>query len=149
MKTVYLAGPIANLHYDEANDWRILASAALNDVGIDALSPMRAKAFLKYVGKIKSKDYPDHPLSTDDGITTRDRNDVMDCDVVLVNFLGAHSASPGTPVEFGWADILRKPVVMVIEREGSPYDHPIIRSIAGFRVETLDEGLDVVKSILI
>jgi len=149
MKTVYLAGPITHLNYNAAVEWRNYAVEYLQDAGIRGLTPMRAKMFLQRLDHIGTDPILEHPLSTDDGITTRDRNDVMNCDVVLANFLPASGkASPGTPIEFGWADAWRKPIVMVVEAHGNPFDHPMIRSIAGFRVETLDEGLDLVKAIL-
>lgn len=133
MKTVYLAGPIVNLDYNAATFWRNYSVEVLEDVGIRGLSPMRAKMFLKDVVSIDALASIDHPLSTDDGITSRDRNDVMSCDIVLANFLQAtNKASCGTPIEFGWADAWRKPIVMVIEPSGNPFDHPMMRSIASF-----------------
>ena len=148
-KSVYLAGPITFLEYNEAVDWRDYALEQLADVGIKGLSPMRAKKYLANIDTLLQSSYPEHPLSTDDGITTRDRNDVMTCGLVLANFLGAKQASSGTPIEFGWADAWRKPVIMVMEPEGNPFDHGMMRSIAGFRVETLDDGLDMAKAILL
>lgn len=149
MRTAYLAGPITHLEYEDAVDWRAYATRELAKTGIMGLCPMRAKQYLRSIGRLEQSSYLEHPLCTDDGITTRDRNDVRNCDVVLANFLTASSmVSCGTPIEFGWADAWRKPVVMVMQLEGNPFDHGMMRSIAGFRVETLDEGLDIVKAIL-
>ena len=54
MKTVYLAGPITGLTYDGATDWRAYAKARLAKFGIQAVSPMRAKEFLKALPSMPS-----------------------------------------------------------------------------------------------
>ena len=118
---VYLAGPITGLDYEGATDWRESATKMMHP--IEALSPMRYKAYLIQYGKLLAT-YGDigvkNPLSTDKGITTRDRWDVERCDIVLMNFLGAEIVSIGTCIEIGWADTHRKPIVMLMEEEGNP-----------------------------
>lgn len=146
--TVYLAGPIKGLSYDGATTWREDAQIALAAVGIVALSPMRFKRYL--AGELTIGDsYADFTLSTEQGITTRDRFDVQRCDVVLMNLLGAEKVSIGTMIEAGWADAYRKPVVLVVEDSGNAHDHCMLRTIAGFRVPTLAAGLDTVAALLI
>lgn len=147
MSSVYLAGPIAHLTYDEANAWRVEAVRVLSDFGIRGRSPLRGKEFLQERGIITLEAYND-VMASDPGIVTRDRYDVMNCDLVLVNLLGAPKVSCGTPVEYGWADAFRKPIITVIEDEGSPYDHPFVRQLTGYRVNTLDEGLSIAKILL-
>ncbi len=149
MSKVYLAGPITGLSYASATSWREFAEEYLASRGLVGLSPMRAKNYLSETVKFPMA-YGEggNPLSTDKGITTRDRNDVLNCDLVLANFLGADHASCGTAIEFGWADAWRVPVIMVIEPEGNPFDHGMMRSIAGFRVETLETGLELAVAIL-
>ncbi len=146
MASVYLAGPIEGLHYDGCTSWREYATQELGKDGIIGVSPMRAKEFLE--GKVIEGDQ-NHVMATDKAITTRDRFDVEGCDVMLVNFLGAKRVSVGTCVEFGWADTYRKPVVMCMEESGNFHDHAMIREIAAYRVTSLDEGIQVVKSVLI
>ena len=114
--------------------------------GIFGVSPMRAKEHLQDRGILGEPD--ENVVSCQRGLTTRDRFDVMTCDVMLANFLGADKVSKGTLIEFGWADAFRKPIITVIEKEGNPHEHPFIRELTGFRVETLDEGLKVARSIL-
>lgn len=87
-------------------------------------------------------------LSCSRGLTTRDRFDVTSCDILLANLLGAKKVSIGTMIEYGWADMARKPIITVIEKEGNSHDHSIVRELTGFRVENLDEGLYVAKAIL-
>lgn len=150
---VYLAGAISGLTYDQGQDWRDYATQSLNKMGIDGYSPLRAKDFLKSFGKIEQSyeltEQPLASLSTDRGIMTRDRNDVLTADAVLFYLLGTGSrVSVGTCIEFGWADAFRKPVVLVMEPEGNVHEHPMVREATGFRVNTLEKGLAVLNCIL-
>src|SRR5579872_3271647 len=102
MKTVYAAGPITGISYDESTSWRTELSGMLpfNDVVI--MSPLRAKTYL--AGEHEIKDHYDQIMSTQRGITTRDRWDTLSCDAIVVNLLGAKRVSIGTMIELGWAD---------------------------------------------
>src|SRR5688572_21568512 len=115
MNTVYLAGPITGLSFDGATDWRGHAQGVLLDRGIRGVSPMRAKEYLKSEKSLKAAGYsqPDMPLSSAKGITTRDRWDCTNADVVLVNLVGAERVSIGTMMELAWADSARVPIVLV------------------------------------
>ena len=146
MKRVYLAGPIKGLNYNQCNDWREYAKKELEKEGIIGVTPMRAKEYLNTGQVIMDAD--ENVITSQKGITMRDRWDVTSCDVILGNFLGAKNVSIGTMIEYGWADSARKPIITVMEREGNVHDHPIIRELTGFRVESLDEGLYVAKAIL-
>ena len=142
---VYLAGPIKGCNYAECTDWREHAIKSLQPFGIIGISPMRAKEFLKNEKKIDDLPY-DHLLAGDRGIITRDHFDVMTCDFMLANLLEVDKASIGTMIEYGWAYSYRKPVITVIENQGNPHDHPMIREITGYRVETLESGLEIAKA---
>ena len=144
---VYLAGPIAGLTYDEGQDWRKYACQKFPQE-IRGISPLRCKEILRSESVITIKSYSNSPLTTDRGITTRDANDCTRADALLVNLLGAKAVSFGTPSEFGMAHILRIPIVVVIEDEGSPYDHPMMRDMAGYRVNNLDEGIEIIEALL-
>jgi hypothetical protein len=69
--------------------------------------------------------------------------------VVLVNFLGAEKVSIGTVMEMAWADLSRTPIIVVMAPEGDLHDHSMLREVTGFRVATLEEGLEVAKAILL
>jgi nucleoside 2-deoxyribosyltransferase len=144
--TCYLAGPITGLTYAGAIDWREYARERLHAMGIVGLSPMRGKTYLSREETIGDA-YAQHPLSTRTGILTRDRFDVMRCDLLLVNLLGAERVSIGTAMEVAWADAFRKPVVLV-DTDGSTHDHAFIRAIAGYVVPTLEAGLNIVDAVL-
>lgn len=147
MKTVYLAGPISGLDYNGCNSWREYALKQLEDLGISGISPMRYKNYLSEE-KVISDEY-NTALSCSRGLTTRDRFDSTRCDVFLANLLKAKNVSIGTMIEYGWADLARKPIITVIEKKGNVHDHSIVRELTGFRVETLEEGLHIAKAILV
>ena len=148
MAHVYLAGPISGQNYDTVNDWRNYAILELAKFGIIGVSPMRAKEELKGFATIDEKlVHTTNPLCTDKSITTRDRFDAYNSDLVLVNLLNADKVSIGTMVEYGWADAYRKPVITIMEK-GSIHDHVMIREISGFRAQTLDEGIELAVKIL-
>lgn len=144
MATVYLAGPIQGMDSGYVLDWREKAMEYLSNRGIDTLSPSRYRIY-KQKGFVAK---PSHGHALDKEITSRDRLDVSRSNLILANFLGATSASCGTPIEFGWGDILRVPIVQVIEDEGNPYDHGMMNSIAGFRRNDLYEALELVEILL-
>jgi hypothetical protein len=153
--SVYLAGPITGLNYNDTITWREFVAADLKAVGINAFSPMRAK---NYLANIKNLEMPTpnddvyaalSPLSSSRGIMTRDRWDATRCDVLFVNFVGAEKVSIGTCMEIAWADLSRIPIVCVIESKGNPHEHGMIMESVGFRVTTLDEAIHIVKSLLL
>ncbi len=149
---VYLAGPISGLEYSEAVNWREQAEKLLHPLVV--LSPMRYKAYLlshgRFLASYENSEIK-NPLSTDDGITARDRFDVERCGVILMNLLGATEKSIGTMIEAGWSDLTvpRTPLILVMEREGNVHDHGMLKSIADFRVDNLKDGIDIARAILL
>lgn len=147
---VYLAGPMNKLSYEEAGAWRERAQRELAEVGIAAYSPLRDKEFLAgTVIDSKVDTQVPHPLTTSRGIVTRDHRDCTTADVVLVNFSGFDGISLGSIVEMGWAWDRRIPVVVVCPPNNPHITHPFGAELFNFRVDTLDEGLLLVKSLLL
>lgn len=142
---VYLAGPITGESYKSATDWRQYMIDYLPN-GITALSPLRGKYYLEKFKDIADS-YENISLSSSRGITTRDRFDVMSSDVIFVNLLGAKSVSIGTVMEIAWADILRKPIILVMEDESNIHEHAMIREVVGFRVNNIDDGIKILCAI--
>jgi nucleoside 2-deoxyribosyltransferase len=160
-KTVYLAGPISGCTWNEATDWRDEVSKQLLRSGIKAVSPLRAKVYLRECTAPLADHYTDDDvkalasdrsaftnMSTPRGITTRDRFDCMRCSVLFVNLLGAKKPSIGTCMEIAWADANRIPSVIVMEKEGNLHDHAMINECTGFRVTSLGDGIEIVRAIL-
>lgn len=152
--SVYLAGPITGLTYDDGQDWREFAQEWLAAESIDGFSPLRAKAHLRALGVLDNAGKPDsaylglNALSEPAGITARDRFDCMGRDLVLVNFLGAERVSIGTCIELGWADAARRPIVIAME-EDNVHRHAMANQVAGFIVPTLEDALTVCKAVLL
>lgn len=149
MTLIYLAGPISGLTYDGAVDWRNTVKETLDDASkgqIQCLSPMRHKDYLLNESKIKD-DY-EQILSSQRGITARDRFDSTRCDLLFVNFLGAKKVSIGTVLEIAWADSQRIPIVLVMEDENNPHEHSMVRELCPFRVNNLEEGIEIAYKIL-
>lgn len=140
---IYLAGPITGLSYGECTDWRAYVTRQLPLAA--CYSPMRAKTFLQHEQCVQ--DHYDHPLASQGGITMRDRWDVMTCDLLFVNVLGAKLPSIGTVMEVAWADAWRKPIVLCMEA-GNPHDHSMVRGVQPFIVEDLDSGIVIARAIL-
>ena len=145
---VYLAGPIAGLTYDEGQDWRDYACAYLRKNFIYGFSPLRGKNFLRAHGKITTEGFA-HALATDQGIMKRDSNDVRTADAVLVNYTEAKAISRGTDMEFAMAYAWNVPLVVACLYDSPLLNHPMIRACVDYRVDTLDEALDIVKTIVL
>lgn len=145
----YLAGPMATLTYAEATDWRNEAARQLKEVGIAAYSPLRDKPFLKGAAIVSAVGAYDHPLATSRGVITRDHLDCTTADALLVNFTGFDKLSLGTIVEMGWAWDRRIPVVVVAPADNKHVTHPFGAELTSYRVDTLDEGIAIIKSLLL
>lgn len=150
MNKVYLAGAITGLTYEDGKNWREIAQLRFKDRGIKAYSPLRGKEYLKkYYNPLPAVTTGiNNPLSTHKGIVTRDIFDVRTCDAMLVNLLGAERVSIGTVAEIGAAYALNKPMVLVMEKEGNIHQHGFILEMCGFHVETLEEGISILDTIL-
>lgn len=146
--SVYLAGPIAKLTLAGADAWRQEAFKYLNPRGISTKSPLRGKEFLSKDHSIIGIEQYEEAIASDSGIVARDRMDVRTSDLMIAYLIGAPGISAGTPIEFGWADAFGTPVITVLEKIGGVYDHPMIRQLSSYRVETLDEALGIVVAIL-
>ena len=69
----------------------------------------------------------DISLTSQRGVTTRDRMDCNRADAVIMNLLGAKTVSIWTMIEIGWADAHRTPIILVMERSANVHDHPMVR----------------------
>lgn len=145
---VYLSGPIAGLNYHGATEWRQQAQEYLAEHGIEGLSPMRGREYdLNSNIQYKEVGMNDGVFSTNRAIITRDRFDTKRSDALLVNLEGTTKISCGTVMEIAWADILRIPIIAVME-EGNIHEHGMILEAIGYRVNTLEEALDIIVVML-
>ena len=161
-RLIYASGHIAAADYERATSWYQEAMDLLNGPRqpnprplFNLIRPMRGKEFLFNIeGPLGYAGYPaptrlSAELTSQRGITARDRNDVLRCDAVLMNLLGApDKVSIGCAIEAGWADIARKPLVIVRQRDNAMAGHPILEGVAAYSVETLEEGCALVRLLL-
>jgi nucleoside 2-deoxyribosyltransferase len=73
----------------------------------------------------------------------------MGADLVVFNMLGAKRISIGTMVEFGWSDAARVPSILIMEKDGNPHEYPMVREIAGFRVDNMKDAIAIAEIILL
>jgi len=154
-KTVYLAGPIDGLSFQEGIEWRQQAQQELAVEGIKAMSPQRGKEYVGDHAELADEMdftkqealFQGNPMSTARGILTRDKFDALNCSVLLVNFLGAKRVSIGTVMEIAWAYLQGKPIVVVIEEDNIHRHHPMLRETFSYTTDDLNVGLNIVKGI--
>lgn len=162
MKTIYLSGPITGLTYKGCTDWRKQVAEELAD-DVVGVSPLRGKDYLAHMDEMPHT-FETNVMSSQRGIMTRDRYDTMACDALFANLLGVTwaaleqaaaegdirriRASIGTCMEIAWADMLRKPIIIVMEPEDNIHDHPMVRDAAGYRVPTIEEGVALSNALL-
>lgn len=147
MKRVYLCGPIAGLTSKEARGgWRAEIAALLSH-DIVPVSPMRAEPEHE-AGLISGRPeaYGADPMLTASAITSRDRLDVMRCDLVLADLRG-NLVSKGSMIELGWADAYRKPVVAILRPEDCHW-HVMVNTIAAAIVPDIPQAARVVNTWL-
>jgi len=142
---LYCAGAITGLSYAGSTNWRDYIAGKLPP-HIIAVSPMRGKDYLAKEKNVQAV-YENIPLSSQKGIMTRDRMDVMRADMVLVNLLGTEKVSIGSVIEVAWADAFRKPIILVMD-ENNIHSHPMLKEAAGFIVSNLDEAIQIAIVVL-
>jgi nucleoside 2-deoxyribosyltransferase len=143
---VYLAGPITDLSFQGASDWREAVAAQLDSDRIETLTPLRGNEFLRHEKKLTNGEYP-NALTTVKGINRRDMFDTSRSSAVLVNLLGTQKISVGTVMEIGWAFMARVPSVVVMEKDNI-HRHAMVEDCATYIVETIEEAVQIVKILL-
>ena len=146
--TIYLCGPITGLSLDQSTNWRRDAILALSP-HVNVIDPTR--------------DFPDpirrsvgsahRALSTKRLVhgkrtLVRDRFDIQRSDIVLACFLNAKHVSIGSVGEIFWADILRKPVI-IIREEDNPHNHDMLNEIAGWIFDDFAPAIEQVKKLIV
>lgn len=99
-ETLYLGGPIGNMTIDEANGWRLEVEKQAGLLGIKCLNPLRGRT------------EENRKSLTDDDIIDRDKRDIEQCSIMLVNW-PERIISNGTAMEIMYAHLLRKPILFV------------------------------------
>lgn len=155
MSRVYLSGPMTGVAYDEAETWR----DQIQDVSrrklhrldrdpglVDFFSPLRGEASLAETPIIG--DEADYVFRRKEDMVIRDYWDTVNADIVIVNLLGATRVSIGTMIEVAWAWDHRIPMIFIMEDRGCLHDHPMVRAMRTFRVESFDAAVDALFVLL-
>lgn len=147
--SVYLAGAITGMSYEATVAWRERVEQEIAYYA-DVYSPMRRKEYLSQEQQIDGSPqaYNGQILSTPKGIVGRDTFDIRSVDVLLVNLLGAKRVSIGTVAEIGYAYAHHKPMVVVMEADNI-HQHPFIAEMSTYIVATVEEGIELVKTLLL
>jgi nucleoside 2-deoxyribosyltransferase len=135
-KTIYLAGNIAGLHYDDATSWRKQVGSIFSNYGYIVLDPMREKEHL--TGSIVGFLHNSNNCSANE-IFTRDTNDVKLCDIIFAYITGY---SIGTSFELGYAYALKKEIVIVTTDE--LIRHPFLSESANYITTCIQSATDYV-----
>lgn len=146
--SVYLAGPITGQTYKNAIEWRDQVTPIFNSCGIECFSPLRAKTYLNRETAIADS-YSDIVMSSQRGIYARDFYDCRSKDAIFINLLNTNRVSIGTVMEIAWGAAFNKPMVLVIEKENNLHDHAMIREACPLTVNTLEDGIHLMKSLLL
>lgn len=153
-KSVYLSGPITGLDYSNARyGWRKVFADMLED-GIHILSPMRHEGHLAEMRQpmtvealrayeTENKHLFSHPTM----IVAKDRLDIEESTIVVVNLLGAEKASQGTIWEMGYAAALGKQMVVIRTPGDRVHTSPFITE-GNVVVPTLEDAANIVNSLL-
>jgi nucleoside 2-deoxyribosyltransferase len=139
---VYLCGPMSGLTLQEAREWRDYATSFLRTYGIETLDPCRHSVDDARV--MDNWGVEGNPMLTGKALVTMDRADVRRCDLLLCNFLLAKKPGIGSLMELAWADLLGKPIVLVMEERGNFNDHAFVREICGIQFTEFQSALDAV-----
>ena len=144
---VYLAGPITHCGYGEANDWRQVVATKLVPAGIVGVSPLRCEPIR---GDVYTPDSPDPRFGTARAIAAKNEFDVDNC-VLTLAYLPlppeGRKQSYGTIIELAWAHAKGKQTILVSD---DPFvmAHPVVDVCAGWKLDTLDEAIDVIIGVL-
>lgn len=139
--TVYLAGPIRGLSYDEAVAWRVDAEKKLGSAGFTCLSPMRNKELIKSAEKITDS-YEDLKGYSAKELFNRDKFDVKKSDILLFNFLNKKATVIGTLFELAWGHLLGKYCIVVVSDDSIYAKHPFVKESASIVFSNMDIAVD-------
>ena len=148
---VYLAGSLTGSKTTTALEWRQYAFTELTKFGIKVYSPTRNKSFdpTKPID-IDSEKALGGPENTTRAINMRDYLDTIKAEALLV-FLDTTTPMPsmGTIAEMAWAWDRRIPIICCVPENSVYMRHPMISEFITYRVDTIEEGVKIVVSVLL
>lgn len=130
---VYLAGPIMDCTFGEANDWRKYVADRLKPHNIIGISPLRCEPIH---GERYTPDYPDPCFGVPRAIAAKNKFDVQKCDITLAMLPKPKpngTVSMGTLEEIAWADQAGKMVIQVTD-DPKVINHPVVDAARGWKL---------------
>jgi hypothetical protein len=109
---------------------------------------MRSKDKLMGMGTIEQSYEKFGCMYSDRGIISRDFHDCTTSDLVIFHLLGAEKISIGTIMELAWCYQKRIPTVVIMGLKWNIHDHPMVREAINFRVDSIEEAVEVAISVL-
>lgn len=155
MSKVYLSGPITGLDYGNARyGWRKEFADRMGE-GIEVLSPMRHEGHLAEMKTKMSVEAlkafekeKNHIFSHPKMIVSKDMLDIEQCDLVVVNLLGAEKPSQGTIWEMGYAKGKGKQIVVIRQGNDSVHTSPFVTEPVNVVVDNLEDAINITNSLL-
>jgi len=145
--TIYLAGPISGLSYDDAVNVFVDRSIELRGMGYNVIHPMLGKEYLRNELKLKEHGYK-NPQSTNHAIVQTDFWRVDRADILYVDLtLGKERTSIGTVAEMSRAFAKNKLVVTVLPKENI-HRHAFILEMSSLIFETTEDAEDFLRTFI-
>lgn len=149
MFVIYLCGPMTGKTPEDASAWRDYTRDELEPLGFRTTSPLRVEStFLAPKKKIPVDAFDEKheiPELRPTAIYQRDMFDVRNADLILANMSDAKIASLGSSHELGYADALRKMIILVAQPGNIYREHPIVAQASGLLFGTLEPALAYIK----
>ena len=146
--SIYLAGPMSGLTWDEALAWREKVEVEL---GRDwrVISPVRPQVEMDRTKIITLQTQKDDELNLWDTATALVATDTFfidQSDWVLANLLNTKKPSFGTVWELGYAYATRKKIVVLMTPEDA-HNHPFTRRGVDIFTPSLEDAIEFFKRI--
>ena len=130
MKTVFLSGPMNGIDREDAQNWRRKVSDLLKN---------HFKTVTPYRGSEKVETFPNPK-----GAVIRDKSDILNSDLILVNDTYKDASMIGTSMEVLFAYEHNKPIIVFGLAHNKDYWLDYHSTI---RVETLEKACEICKDL--
>lgn len=137
---IYCGHQITGLSAKEVFDYYDKVRKDLTALGYHVLSPMTAKEQFDRASEAEFKPTGYTGTASAHAIVERDCWMVQQADIVFMNLLGMTRASIGCISETAWGYLLRKHVVLLMEKN-NPHQHAFIEEMADIIFETYAQGI--------
>ena len=144
-RSLYLAGKMNDLTYEEASGWRMYIQKELKNYNVNVLSPMRNEDFSN-IGNdvITDKNFTNEYKKE---IFMKDVTDIMNCDDVVINFMN-EQPSFGSNWEMGYSYFANK-IIYAINVPDYLQKHPFFIASVNYCFNDINKFINFyIKNIL-